>query len=521
MKKLFLLLFIPIVFSCSSDSADEDNEPCPSQPEITTNEATNINYDQNNDYFTATLSGEISNIPLGANCETYSVTNQGFVYDTNTQPTTEDNVVDANGQNVSTNINGLISDTTYYVRAYLTNTLGTFYGNQVIFETSDTPDLVAPVITIIGDNPLELNIYDDYEEFGATAIDNIDGDISQNIQINSNVNNQVEGSYDVVYSVSDSSGNSSSETRVVNVIANPVYLDENGITIKAYDWAEIGDIGVINGVSYTIIESYTGSSWSTEQICTTRVTNMQTLFMNTYGGTSMDISSWDTSNVTNMRGMFYMFQTHNGNIDDTAPVYQDISNWDTSNVTDMSYMFKGTNQNTTQAWNPFNGDISNWDVSSVTDMSEMFMHSQFQGDLSNWDVSNVTNMDFMFNASGFNSEMGALDNWDVGNVISMRGTFRYASIMIYTDLSNWDVSNVTRMDGMFQLSGGSSDISNWDVSSVTNMFSMFQGASLFNADLSSWDVSNVTQCDEFCDTGTDNWTLPKPNFTNCENSGCN
>ena len=58
------------------------------------------------------------------------------------------------------------------------------------------------------------------------------------------------------------------------------------------------------------------------------------------------------------------------------------------------------------------------------------------------------------------------------------------------------------------------DISGWDVSNVTGMRGMFQSAAQFNQDLSGWDVSNVTDCELFS-SSADNWTQPKPNFTNC------
>ena len=36
--------------------------------------------------------------------------------------------------------------------------------------------------------------------------------------------------------------------------ANPLYLDTNGVTIKAKDWAVIGDQGTIDGINYTIVD---------------------------------------------------------------------------------------------------------------------------------------------------------------------------------------------------------------------------------------------------------------------------
>jgi surface protein len=81
------------------------------------------------------------------------------------------------------------------------------------------------------------------------------------------------------------------------------------------------------------------------------------------------------------------------------------------------------------------------------------------------------------------------------------------------DISSWDVSNVTTMSQMFQFSAFNQDISTWDVSNVTTMYRMFRSTP-FNQDISSWDVSNVTECSGFSYNATA-WTLPKPNFTNC------
>ena len=48
-------------------------------------------------------------------------------------------------------------------------------------------------------------------------------------------------------------------TRQVDVEddGNPVYLAENGVTIKAKEWALVGISGVVNGIGYTIVDTQT------------------------------------------------------------------------------------------------------------------------------------------------------------------------------------------------------------------------------------------------------------------------
>ena len=96
----------------------------------------------------------------------------------------------------------------------------------------------------------------------------------------------------------------------------------------------------------------------------------------------------------------------------------------------------------------------------------------------------------------------------------MLGMFNEAS-SFNGDIGNWNVSNVSVMGAMFlKASSFNQDLDNWPVSNVENMHSMFKYASSFNQDLSAWDVTNVTLCGQF-DNNATNWTLPKPNFTQC------
>jgi surface protein len=127
-----------------------------------------------------------------------------------------------------------------------------------------------------------------------------------------------------------------------------VYLGENGITIKACESANVGDVGTVNGVEYTVVSEL----------------NLRQRIIN-----NADISSVCTSRVTDMEKFFYQ---------------NDV----------------------------FNQDISSWDVSNVISMSQMFEESVFNQDISNWDVRNVTDMYSMFkNNSAFNQPIGRLECW--------------------------------------------------------------------------------------------------------------
>ena len=155
----------------------------------------------------------------------------------------------------------------------------------------------------------------------------------------------------------------------------PIYLDLNGITIKAYDFALVGNEYELNGVSYTVVDDSTIDAQianANVNLCTTFVNNMSDLFKDNSSFNS-DINFWDTSNVTTMNSIF----------ENATAFNQDIGNWDTSSVTDMVGMFYEASS--------FNQDIGSWDTSKVTSMDRMFWAADaFNQDLSGWCVSNIS-----------------------------------------------------------------------------------------------------------------------------------
>ena len=200
----------------------------------------------------------------------------------------------------------------------------------------------------------------------------------------------------------------------------PIYLDLNGITIKAYDFALVGNEYELNGVSYTVVDDSTIDAQianANVNLCTTFVNNMSELFKDNSSFNS-DINFWDTSNVTTMNSIF----------ENATAFNQDIGNWDTSSVTDMVGMFYEASS--------FNQDIGNWNTSSVTDMVGMFYEaSSFNKDIGNWNTSKVTSMERMFwAAEAFNQN---LSGWCVSKINTEPSNFSEFSSLIQSFKPIW------------------------------------------------------------------------------------
>jgi len=84
------------------------------------------------------------------------------------------------------------------------------------------PDTTAPVITLVGENPVNIYVGDTYTDAGATAMDGTDGNITANITTVNPVDINIVGTYAITYNVTDAAGNHATEaTRTVNVQEPP------------------------------------------------------------------------------------------------------------------------------------------------------------------------------------------------------------------------------------------------------------------------------------------------------------
>jgi len=100
--------------------------------------------------------------------------------------------------------------------------------NVVVSAVPPPPDIVAPVITLIGTNPITLNEGDTFSDPGATVSDNVDADY--NISGAGTVFTNTPGTYTLTYSTSDAAGNAATPvTRDVIVNAVGAFTTWDGV----------------------------------------------------------------------------------------------------------------------------------------------------------------------------------------------------------------------------------------------------------------------------------------------------
>jgi len=127
-----------------------------------------------------------------------------------------------------------------------------------------TPDTTPPLITLIGDNPMILNVAENFDDPGASATDDKDGTLP--VDINGSIDMQNTGTYILTYSAVDSAGNKASIQREV-IVQDPsinqpptVELGSAKIILKGetlrlhadandsdgyianYSWRSVGDV---------------------------------------------------------------------------------------------------------------------------------------------------------------------------------------------------------------------------------------------------------------------------------------
>ncbi len=118
----------------------------------------------------------------------------------------------------SVDLTSLTEGTNYHFRVIsldASSNVGTSGDNTF---TTTGVDNTPPVITLLGQNPLTLTVGDTYTDPGATASDDVDGDLGT-VAGSGTVDTANAGTYTVTYNVSDTAGNLAvEETRTIIVV---------------------------------------------------------------------------------------------------------------------------------------------------------------------------------------------------------------------------------------------------------------------------------------------------------------
>ena len=100
--------------------------------------------------------------------------------------------------------------------------VGTATRTVNVVEKADT---TPPVIKLAGANPLKLLQGTPYTEPGWTATDDVDDDLTGDVEVSGTVDVNTAGAYTLIYTVADIAGNTATVTRTVEVIPT-LYLPQ-------------------------------------------------------------------------------------------------------------------------------------------------------------------------------------------------------------------------------------------------------------------------------------------------------
>ena len=137
---------------------------------------------------------------------------------------------------------------------------------------------------------------------------------------------------------------------------------------------------------------------------TSSVASMSTMFYGCAKLESLDLSSFDTKNVTNLVAMFYGC---------SALKDINVSSFNTKNVDDLEYLFFGCSQLQKLY-------VTNFNTSKVTNMEALFANcsSLKELDLSSFTTNNVTNIQMLFSDCTSLQTIYVSEGWSTENVTS-------------------------------------------------------------------------------------------------------
>ncbi len=250
-------------------------------------------------------------------------------------------------------------------------------GNEAteVTRTVTVVDVKAPVITIKGDNPKNIYVDQVYIDEGASALDDVDGDVTGSIVTTGSVTPSISGIYYITYTVSDSAGNTATAKRTVYVVDNVppiVSFGTNGnSTYQKSQSTMVSIIDLHGSVSTMQYQWTTSSSFPTGGTWTNFVNSGLTITQNNgTGDYYLHIKATDNA------GNEAKLTSNVFKLDNTAPVISSMT-ISASSITENSFTINrsgnASDAHSDLATNPYIYQIStnnsSWTTKSTTTAS--------------------------------------------------------------------------------------------------------------------------------------------------------
>jgi hypothetical protein len=145
----------------------------------------------------------------------------------------------------------------------------------VVYRVVEVVDSTEPVIQLIGNATITIEIKSAFTDPGATASDTNEGDLTTSIQVTDNLDVNTLGTYTYTYNVDDSSGNSASPvtrtvvvqdttppdfsligSEIITLNVNDSFLDPGVSAIDANEGDISGSVSIIGTVNTSIVGNY-------------------------------------------------------------------------------------------------------------------------------------------------------------------------------------------------------------------------------------------------------------------------